>query len=84
MSEKKSTRETWQAHLGSNARLLSNAPLQKKTIFGNFERISEVEGRFNSPYLYWGASKRPISIATGLPERLQRQKKTDAKEQTFS
>ena len=30
MSEKKSTRETWQARLGSNARLLSNAPLQKQ------------------------------------------------------
>ena len=57
---------------------------KKKTIFGNFELIPEVEGRFNSPYLYWGESKTPISIATGLLESLQRQKKTDDKEQSFS
>ena len=81
MNDNKSTKETWQAHLGFNARLLSNAPLQKKTIFGNFELISEVEGRFNSPYLYWGESKTPISIATGV---LERQKKTDDKEQSIS
>ena len=57
---------------------------KKNTIFGSFELISEVEGRFSSPYLYWGESKRPISIASGLLESLQRRNKTDAKEQTFS
>ena len=85
MNGNKFTREMWHAVLdliqGCYQTHLCN---KKTTIFGNFELISEVEGRFNSPYLYWGESKRPISIATGLLESLQRRKKTDVNEQTFS
>ena len=81
MSDNKSTRDK---HIWDLMQGCYQTHLCKKTIFGNFELNSEVEGRFNSSYLYWGASKRPISIATGLLESLQRQKKTDDKEQSFS